>query len=199
MAQTNVSSCVLSIIASFTSGVDVFKKFRESQKRTEGRRKKSGVDEEEEVRLTRSLRMGSKEIGREYQRSVYAAGEHFAQGDGIAQTSLAEILLKLNTGFVTIINTFLTKDKQVARLDYQSLTSLSERSRDDTCRTLRHLFRRLTQRRVPDSLPLSERPHQKRERPSDGSAISSKSRESGSGQKPTRVRRPMLARVVIAD
>ena len=107
--------------------------------------------------------------------------------------------MKLNTGLVTIINTFLTRNKQETRLDYQSLTNLSERSRDDTCRTLRHLFRRMTQSRVPPSLALDDRPRQKHDRPKDGSAVSSNSRKSGPGHKHTRVRGPMLARVVIAD
>ncbi|UJO23364.1 uncharacterized protein CLAFUR5_12659 [Fulvia fulva] len=178
MAQTNVSSCVLSIIASLTSGLDVFRKFRESQSRKQRRsRKKNNHNEtgnEDENRLAQSLRLGPEEIGREYQRSVYAAGEHFAQGDGIAQTSLAEILLKLNTGLVTIINTFLTRDKHDAKLDYQSLTNLSERSRDDTCRTLRQLFHRMTQSRVPSRL---DGPRQKQDRPSNESAIYSRSRK----------------------
>lgn len=115
---------------------------------------------------------------------------------GIAQTSLAEILLKLNTGLVTIINTFLTRDKHDAKLDYQSLTNLSERSRDDTCRTLRQLFHRMTQSRVPSRL---DGPRQKQDRPSNESAIYSRSRKAVSGHKHTRVKGPMLARVVIAD
>ena len=59
----------------------------------------------------------------------------------IAQTSLAEILLRLNTGLVSIIHAFLqhSRDKnaqQHQQIDYHSLTDLSDRSRIDTCRAL---------------------------------------------------------------
>jgi len=120
MAHSNVSSCVMSIVASFSSGLDVFKKLRDTRKRR--RRVKAGdkagdkAEEENEIRLSKSLRRGPEDIGREYQRNLQNAGDEFAVGDGaaprppypkcnklmpslaIAQTSLAEILLKLNTG-----------------------------------------------------------------------------------------------------
>lgn len=82
MAQTNVSSCVISIIASFTSGLDVFKKFRESRKSRKRRSKKNASVDDEELRLARSLRQGPEDIGREYQRSIQTAGDQFAHGDG---------------------------------------------------------------------------------------------------------------------
>lgn len=82
MAQTNVSSCVISIIASYTSGLDVFKKFRESRKSRKRRSKKNASVDDEELRLARSLRQGPEDIGREYQRSIQFAGDQFAHGDG---------------------------------------------------------------------------------------------------------------------
>lgn len=81
MAQSNVSSCVLSIVASFASGLDVFKKFRELRGKKRKSRKNASLDDEE-VRLAKSLRQGPEDIGREYQRSIISVGEHFAQGDG---------------------------------------------------------------------------------------------------------------------
>ncbi|KAK5126258.1 hypothetical protein LTR85_010493 [Meristemomyces frigidus] len=199
MAHTNVSSCVLSIVASFSSGLDVFKKLRERRRRK--RRSKSGEKgDEDELCLTKSLRQGPEDIGREYQRSVQAAGDYFAVGDAIAQTSLAEILLKLNTGLVSIISSFLSRDKKDVQLDYQSLTTLSEQSRIDTCRTLRQLFRRMDQLyrapapRVRAALPSSE------EATADAVYTGEKKRR----RKPvvkqhTKIRGPTLARVVIQD
>lgn len=81
MAHTNVSSCVLSIVASFSSGLDVFKKLREKRRRRR-RSRLAEKDDIEEFRLARSLRQGPEDIGREYQRSIQAAGDHFAVGDG---------------------------------------------------------------------------------------------------------------------
>lgn len=116
---------------------------------------------------------------------------------GVAQTALAEILLKLNTGLVTIINTFLTRDKQDTKLDYQSLTSLSERSRVDTCRTLRQLYRRITQVRVPAQVYPDN--HRQEDRAKARSNLSAATRRKISSPKHHKVKGPMLARVVIAD
>lgn len=86
MAHTDVSSCVLSIVGSFASGLDVFKKLREKKKRRR-RSRRDGREcdarvEEEEMRLSRSLRQGPEDIGREYARNLYAVGNGFGVGDG---------------------------------------------------------------------------------------------------------------------
>lgn len=84
MAQCNVSSCVLSIIASFSSGLDVFRQLTEKRRRRDGRRRSKSQRQfiDEEAQLTRSLRQGQEDIGREYQKNLEAAGEHFSTGDG---------------------------------------------------------------------------------------------------------------------
>lgn len=87
MAYTNVSSCVLSIVASFSSGLDVFKKLGE-KKRKRRRFKKTDNVEEQETRLSRSLRQGPEDIGREYQKNVHAVGDDFAIGDGMCTSAV---------------------------------------------------------------------------------------------------------------
>jgi hypothetical protein len=82
MAYTNVASCVISIVGSFSNGIDVFKRLRDKRRRRK-RSKKLDRADEEELRLSRSLRQGPEDIGREYQRSVYEAGQYFEIGDGI--------------------------------------------------------------------------------------------------------------------
>lgn len=67
----------------------------------------------------------------------------------IAQTSLAEILLRLNVGLIGIITSFLHSTTNDVQLDYKALADMSDRSRVDTCRTLRQLFKRLTQLKRP--------------------------------------------------
>ncbi|KAK4896299.1 hypothetical protein LTR27_005821 [Elasticomyces elasticus] len=190
MAQTNVSSCVLSIVASFSSGLDVFKQFREKRRRKQSYKSNDKLDAGE-LRLARSLRQGQEDIGREYLQNVKTAGDQFAVGDVIAQTSLAEVLLKLNTGLVNIISTFLAREKGGVKLNYESLTGLSDSSRLDTCRTLRQLFRRMTQLRTAQvansSLALQPR------EPSDPNDEPKRRR------KHRRIQGPILARVVIAD
>ena len=81
MAHSNVASCVLSIVGSFSNGLDVFKKLRE-KRRKKKKPKKNDPVEGEELRLSRSLRRGQEDIGREYQNNIFAAGDHFAIGDG---------------------------------------------------------------------------------------------------------------------
>jgi hypothetical protein len=91
MAHSNVASCVLSIVGSFSNGLDVFKKLREKRQRRK-KPKKSDVVDGEEMRLSRSLRRGQEDIGREYQNNVFAVGDHFAIGDGTALISYHHLL-----------------------------------------------------------------------------------------------------------
>lgn len=83
MAYTNVASCVISIVGSFSNGLDVFKRLRD-KRRGRKRSKRTDAVDEKELRLSRSLRQGQEDIGREYQRSVYGAGQDFEIGDGEA-------------------------------------------------------------------------------------------------------------------
>lgn len=105
----------------------------------------------------------------------------------VANTALAEILLKLNTGLVTVINAFLARDKKESPLDYHALTALSDTSRVGTCRALRELCHRMMR------FKSSEVPQQV-----SGSDLRSPTRRR-SGSKRARARGPVLARVVIAD
>nr|POE92440.1 hypothetical protein CFP56_69687 [Quercus suber] len=86
MAHASVSSCVLAIIASYSGGLDVLKKARARRRHD----KRSNLDKisHEELQLVRSLRQGPDEIGRQYHRSVQAAGDQVAVGDGnVSQNS----------------------------------------------------------------------------------------------------------------
>lgn len=201
MAQTDVSSCVLSIVSSLKNGLEVFKKFREARIRRRLKSKKNAIHDEE-VRLTRSLQRGSQDIGKEYRKRLKGVGhqhESFARGDGIAQASLARILLKLNSGLVNIINTFLSKRKDGGALDYRSLADLSESSRVETCQTLRELYQRLRGRsHMP--LGMKHEPLQSWPSSKSGESHAGKQKHLGAAEtKHAKVRGPMLARVVIAD
>lgn len=85
MAHVNVSSSVLTIIASFSNGLDVLKKLRRSRKKSGAKRSKPSAkrNDEDARRLSRSLRRGPEDIGREYQAgSMHCDGERYAVGDG---------------------------------------------------------------------------------------------------------------------
>jgi hypothetical protein len=108
-----------------------------------------------------------------------------------AQNSLAEILLRLNAGLVSIIASFLDRDsKNGLDLDYKSLTDLSEVSRVQTIGVLRQFYQRLLSNQVPHALP---------------SALSSKGKPKAkksshhASPKHTKIRHPTLARVLIEN
>jgi hypothetical protein len=106
---------------------------------------------------------------------------------------------------VTVIHAFLSRDtsKQDVPFDYRALTAISESSRLDTCATLRHLCRRVLSA-VPKP-PLNDPPvrHNTPAVSAPRGSASASSDEGGRGRaipqsKHSRVKRPILARVVIA-
>jgi hypothetical protein len=83
MAHANVSNGVLTIIASFSNGLDVLKKLRQSKKHGLKHAKAAKRNDDDALRLSRSLRHGPEEIGREYQAgSMRCDRERYAMGDG---------------------------------------------------------------------------------------------------------------------
>ena len=104
----------------------------------------------------------------------------------MANTALAEILLKLNTGIVSVINAFLAKKKQDSQIDYRSLTALSDTCRVETCHTLRQLYRRIVHSSQQVPAPISNR-------------NTGKNRRRDPNARRNNASSPMLARVVIAD
>jgi len=83
MAHANVSNSVLTIIASFSNGLDVLKKLRRSRKTSTPQSRKKKRKDDDALRLSRSLRHGPEEIGREYQAgSMRCDSEQYALGDG---------------------------------------------------------------------------------------------------------------------
>jgi hypothetical protein len=85
MAHANFSNGVLTIISSFSNGLDVLKKLRSLSKKGTHRSKHTKRNDDDALRLSRSLRHGPEEIGREYQAaSMRCDSEQYAEGDGRA-------------------------------------------------------------------------------------------------------------------
>ena len=83
MAHANVSNGILTIIASFSNGLDVLKKLRQSKKTSPKRTKAAKRSDEDALQLSRSLRHGLEEIGCEYQAgSMRCDSQRYAMGDG---------------------------------------------------------------------------------------------------------------------
>lgn len=83
MAHANVSNGVLTIIASFSNGLEVLRKLRRPDKKGTHRSKTTKRNDEKALHLSRSLRHGPEDIGREYQtRSMRCDSEQYAIGDG---------------------------------------------------------------------------------------------------------------------
>jgi hypothetical protein len=110
-----------------------------------------------------------------------------------AQNSLAEILLRLNAGLVSIIASFLHRDsKNGLDLDYKSLTDLSEVSRVQTIGVLRQLYQRLLSKQVPQALPSARSGKEQRK-------VKPKKSSHRTSSKHTKIRHPTLARVLIEN
>ncbi|RYO56309.1 hypothetical protein AA0116_g9138 [Alternaria tenuissima] len=151
--EAEVSTCVSGIIEAFTNGLDIFKKLRERRRKRRSKRDTEVPDSTStaEHQLSKSLRRGPEEVAGKYTECYYSGiGPRFAKGDSIAHASLAEILIKLNTGLVAIIAAFLNHDghksgKGHLDLDYKSLTHLSDASRREALQSLAQLYQRLSQ------------------------------------------------------
>ncbi|KAF2018410.1 hypothetical protein BU24DRAFT_170444 [Aaosphaeria arxii CBS 175.79] len=153
-SDAEVSNCVSGLIRAFTDSLNVFKKLRETRrKRKEKRQSKDSQNEvvsRAETQLSKSLRRGPKDIEQTYNLGYSQVGNRFAKGDAIAHASLAETLIRLNTGLVSIINTFLHHDPKSSplHLDYKSLTSLSDASRAEAVSSLNLLCQRMSQSHI---------------------------------------------------
>jgi hypothetical protein len=172
----DLASSVRSIVAAFASGLEIFKKIRRRRRKKTSNNTTSSISQQE-LQLGRSLRKGSKDVLDYYERGHQTAGDKFARGDTAANTSLAATLLKLNTGLVNIISSFLRPGRENFTLDCKSLASLSDASRADAIDAMNQLYIRLSQSSL--SLPSCTKCHslktqgEKRQKPS--SKITNKS------------------------
>jgi hypothetical protein len=77
--QHTTDTSVFAIITAFTSGLDVIKKLK--KKRKKGKDAGNRVDEEEDIRLSRSsFQRSAIDIRQEYERSYGYLGESFRVG-----------------------------------------------------------------------------------------------------------------------
>ncbi|KAF1936000.1 hypothetical protein EJ02DRAFT_414763 [Clathrospora elynae] len=149
--ETEVASCVSGIIEAFTNGLNIFKRLRERRRKRKARRENQVPDptSSAESQLSKSLKKGPQDLAERYAECYYGGmGPKFAKGDAIAHASLAETLIKLNTGLVGIITTFLNHDSKSGKshmdLDYKSLTNLSDASRREALQSMTQLYQRLS-------------------------------------------------------
>ncbi|KAI9707408.1 MAG: hypothetical protein M1836_000369 [Candelina mexicana] len=140
MSNVEVKAIVASITSAFSSSIDVFHRVHNSRRD----KQRKDIASDGELRLTKSLHKAHRAISREYARDYDQLGQQFATGDVIAQTVLADTLLKLNIGLVNIISAFLAGNPNNVQLDLRSLTELSDTSRKEALDALGHLYSRLT-------------------------------------------------------
>ncbi|KAH7095047.1 hypothetical protein FB567DRAFT_19562 [Paraphoma chrysanthemicola] len=149
--EAEVSHCVSNLIQAFSNGFNVFKRLRERRRKKKARKENQVADAvtSDELQLSKSLRRGPQELAENYDTFYSQTGPRFAQGDAIAHASLAETLIKLNTGLVAIIASFLNHDQKGSKsplnIDYKSLTNLSDASRKEALRSMTQLYQRLSE------------------------------------------------------
>ncbi|KAI9666240.1 MAG: hypothetical protein M1821_004175 [Bathelium mastoideum] len=167
-------STVFGIIAAFTSGLDVLKKFRAQDRgRRRGQPRQTSADE---VQLSKSLRNSPVEIHDRYERGYNAFSTRFADGDVVAQASLTGTLLKLNSGLVEIVSAFLANPKSKSHCDFTPLIKLSDDSRREAVHALNQLYQRLSTSQP--SRPLPSRRHSSQETKSKRTKASKQSSSS---------------------
>ncbi|KAJ8111131.1 hypothetical protein OPT61_g6198 [Boeremia exigua] len=149
----DVANCVHNLIEAFTNGLNIFKRLRERRRKHKVRKQNETPEpiNSAELQLSNSLRRGPQDLEERYEECYgqKGMGRRFAKGDSIAHASLAEILMRLNTGLVSIITTFLHHDQKGThghmKMNYKSLTDLSEASRRDALTSMNQLYQRLSQ------------------------------------------------------
>ncbi|KAF2026815.1 hypothetical protein EK21DRAFT_73286 [Setomelanomma holmii] len=149
--EAEVSNCVFNLIQAFSNGLNIFKRLRERRRKKKARKENQEVEavSSDELQLSKSLRKGPQELAETYDACYSQTGQGFAKGDAIAHASLAETLIKLNTGLVAIIASFLNHDqkggKSPLKIDYKSLTNLSDASRKEALKSMTQLYQRLSE------------------------------------------------------
>ncbi|KAL5116834.1 hypothetical protein ACEQ8H_005315 [Pleosporales sp. CAS-2024a] len=149
--EADVSNCVANLIHAFSNGLNIFKKLREPRRKRKGRKEDqiANTAASEESQLSKSLKRGPLELAQTYDACYQQTGQKYAKGDAIAHASLAETLVKLNTGLVAIIASFLNHDQKGGKgqlcIDYKSLTNLSDASRKEALQSMTQLHQRLSQ------------------------------------------------------
>jgi hypothetical protein len=181
--EGEVSHCVSSLIQAFSNGINIFKRLRERRQKHKARKQNQALESANsaELQLSNSLRRGPMELAEKYEECYMQRnmGRRFAKGDresilaavvpqnpdsdtAIAHSSLAETLIKLNTGLVGIIAAFLNHDSCDGKggdnnlnLDYKSLIDLSDASRRQALQSMTSLYQRLSQSQLQLQLQLN--------------------------------------------
>ncbi|KAK5940636.1 hypothetical protein PMZ80_007053 [Knufia obscura] len=165
MAGTEVSSVIRDILDAFHNGLSVFK----TKGRKHRRRHSEPINANEEKRVRDSFSQRPQEIKQVYDKSVAKHGRRFEVGDSTSQTSLAQILLVLNTGLIKLLNHALSSDKSRSQ-SRNSILNLSETAALDTLSALSELNLRIASAsridlRLPPSGPPTEHDEKRKPRP----------------------------------
>ena len=95
--------------------------------------------------MNQSLRRGPIEIEEQYGKGLQTHGHVFDAGDACARLELNSVLLKLNSGLVELISSFIKNlGRTKMQLDYEGLTALSDASRVQARNSLSSLSQRLS-------------------------------------------------------
>lgn len=134
-----MSSVIKDILEAFHHGLTISK----NTIRKHRRRHSEPSNDNEEKRVHNSLSLRPQEIKQAYDQSVVIHGRPFEIGDSTSQTSLAKVLLVLNTGLVRLLNHALSSDHKSRPQVRRNLLSLSETAAMETLNTLSQLNIRL--------------------------------------------------------
>lgn len=168
MARTEVSSMIRDILDAFSNGLKLIKGSgkRHKHRALEGSK---AIDHDERVR--ESLTERPQEIKQAYDEAVMRYGGRFEIGDSTSQNGLAQILLRLNTGLIKLLNLALSSDKLSRSRSRTGLFTLSEAAAIDTLSAMSELsVRLLSTSRIDLNLPLPAKNESRHNRKSSRSS-----------------------------
>ena len=145
-----VANAVASIIQALGNGKDVFRRMLGRKSKKKGRK---STMSEEEAWLRQSLISQPEEIRTSFSSNVARHGRRFEVGDDAAHSSLAHILLILNSGLMSLIDALLHREAKYDKSSSSRLRHLSDNATRDTLGVLSQLSLRLSAQpslRAPD-------------------------------------------------
>lgn len=144
---------VSTLLDAFSRGLSIIKSHKKNRSKEQCYTKS-----DPQYQLSRSLKKNRRDVKNAYGRELAQFGPDFAAGDAEARSSLARILTRLSTGFLSIFERFI-KGRSTSS-DYQALLSLSNSTRAETIQTFDQLSKRLSSSSL--SLATAKKPRRDR-------------------------------------
>lgn len=171
MSGLEITAAVAGIIGCFANATAAFMEWRKQKKKKNTQKpesessivstlnditnnsnsiNKTNTTDEVQAKVRGSLKVGRRDIQKEYDRGVAELGRAFEQGDEIGISQLKDQIIKLQTNVITILSGLVTNSTgapdTIVRERLQGLFAASEQTRHDSIGILKDQYQRLCSR-----------------------------------------------------